>query len=209
MNPWTALLVGALIGYVLGSIPASYVAGRLLRGIDLRDHGSGNLGATNVYRTLGWKAAVPVLAIDIAKGSAAVAVGLYLLPSWSTMPDLTALVCAVTAILGHGFSPFVGFKGGKGVATAAGAFIALTPVATLSAIFVWAVLLVATRIMSVASVAAAAVLPVNLLVFELLQRGGEARWATMIFGTLIAVWVILRHRGNLERLREGKESTLW
>ena len=112
--------------------------------------------------------------VDIAKGAAAVAVGLYLLPSWSAMPDLTALVCAVTAILGHGFSPFVGFKGGKGVATAAGAFITLTPVAALSAIVVWAVLLVATRIMSVASVAAAAVLPVNLLVFELLQRGRGA-----------------------------------
>ena len=209
MSPWMALLVGALIGYVLGSIPASYVAGRLLRGIDLRDHGSGNLGATNVFRTLGWKAAVPVLLIDIAKGAAAVAIGLYVLPSWSTMPDLTALVCAVAAILGHGFSPFVGFKGGKGVATAAGAFITLAPVAALSAIFVWAVLLVATRIMSVASVAAAAVLPVNLLVVELLQPDTDPRWATMIFGTLIAVWVILRHRSNLERLREGRESTLW
>lgn len=209
MSPWTALLVGAIVGYLLGSLPASYVAGKLVRGIDLRDHGSGNLGATNVFRTLGWRAAVPVLLVDIGKGVAAVAVGLFLLPSWDAMPDLTGLVCAITAILGHSFSPFVGFKGGKGVATAAGAFLTLAPAAAGAAIVVWGALLFATRIMSIASVAAATVLPVNLLVFELLRPDHEARWATMILGTLIALWVILRHRSNLERLREGKEKALW
>ena len=209
MSPWMALLVGAIVGYLLGSIPASYVAGRLLKGIDLRQHGSGNLGATNVFRTLGWQAAIPVLLVDIGKGAGAVAIGLHLLPSWGPMPDLTALVCAIGAILGHGFSPFVSFKGGKGVATAAGAFLTLAPAATLAAMVVWGVLLASTRIMSVASVAAAAVLPVNLLVFELLQTQREARWATFVCGTLIAVWVIVRHRSNLERLRAGKESALW
>ena len=209
MSPWTALIVGAVAGYLLGAIPASYVAGRMIRGIDLRDHGSGNLGATNVFRTLGWKAAVPVLIVDIGKGVAAVAIGLFLLPSWSAMPDLTGLVCAVAAILGHSFSPFVGFKGGKGVATAAGAFLTLAPAAASAAVFVWLALLFATRIMSIASVAAATVLPVNLLMFELVGRDGEPRWATLILGTLIAAWVILRHRSNLERLRDGKERALW
>jgi len=209
MSPWTALVVGAVVGYLAGSIPASYIAGRMLKGIDLREQGSGNLGATNVFRTLGWQAALPVLLVDICKGVGAAAIGLFLLPSWSTMPDLTGLVCAVAAILGHSFSPFVGFKGGKGVATAAGAFLTLAPAAALAAIVVWSALLFATRIMSIASVAAATVLPVNLLVFELLQRDRETRWATLILGTLIAVWVIVRHRPNLVRLREGKEKALW
>lgn len=209
MSPWTALAVGAVVGYLLGSIPASYVAGRVLRGIDLREHGSGNLGATNVFRTLGWQAALPVLLVDIGKGALAVWIGLHVLPSWQTMPDLTGLVCAVAAILGHSFSPFVGFKGGKGVATAAGAFLTLAPAAALAAVVVWGALLFATRIMSIASVAAATVLPVNLLVFELVQGDREPRWATLILGTLIAVWVILRHRPNLVRLREGTEKALW
>jgi glycerol-3-phosphate acyltransferase PlsY len=209
MSPWTALLVGSIVSYLLGSIPASYIAGRLLQGIDLREHGSGNLGTTNAFRTLGWRGGIPVLIVDMGKGAAAVAIGLWLLPSWSVMPDLTALAGAVAAILGHSFSPFVGFKGGKGVATAAGAFFTLAPEATLAAAAVWGILLFGTRIMSIASVAAATVLPVNLLMLELVRIDGPKRWATLIVGTVVCAWVILRHRGNLKRLRDGEEKALW
>lgn len=209
MNPWVALLVGFVGSYLLGSIPASYLAGRWTRGIDLREHGSGNLGTTNAFRVLGRAAAIPVLGVDVGKGALAVWLGLALLPSWGTLPDLTALVCAVGAILGHSFSPFVGFRGGKGVATAAGAFVTLAPAATIAAAGVWIVLLTTTRIMSVASVAAATVLPINLLTLELLRDEGTRRWATFVIGALVAVWVIARHRSNLQRLRDGEESALW
>lgn len=209
MSPWTALVVGMIGSFLLGSLPTSYLVGKRLKGIDLREHGSGNLGATNVYRVLGVWAAVPVLLVDLGKGALAVSLGFWLLPSWSVLPDLTALGCAVGAILGHSLSPFVGFKGGKGVATAAGAFVTLAPAATLAAMGVWALLLATTRIMSVASVAAAAVLPVNLLTIELLRDDGTRRWATLVVGLCAAAWVIVRHRSNLRRLREGKENALW
>jgi acyl phosphate:glycerol-3-phosphate acyltransferase len=209
MSPWTALVVGMIGSFLLGSLPTSYLVGKRLKGIDLREHGSGNLGATNVYRVLGVWAAVPVLLVDLGKGALAVSLGLWLLPSWSVLPDLTALGCAVGAILGHSLSPFVGFKGGKGVATAAGAFVTLAPAATLAAMGVWVLLLATTRIMSVASVAAAAVLPVNLLTLELLREDGTRRWATLVVGLCAATWVIVRHRANLRRLREGKEDALW
>lgn len=209
MSPWTALALGIVLSYLLGSIPASYLAGKWFKGIDLRQHGSGNLGATNAFRVLGIWAALPVLVVDIGKGALAVAIGLWLLPSWPPLPDLAALGCAVGAIVGHMFSPFVQFKGGKGVATAAGAFLTLSPIPTLAAAGVWVLLLGTTRIMSVASVAAAAVLPVNLLTVEILRYDGTRRWATLVVGTCIAAWVILRHRSNLRRLRDGKESALW
>ena len=209
MNPSVAIALGLLLGYLLGSIPASYVAGRLLRGIDLREHGSGNLGATNAFRTLGWAAAIPVLLFDIGKGVLAVWIGLRFLPSLPELPDLTALVCATGAILGHSFSPFVGFRGGKGVATAAGAFGMLAPWAMIPAFVVWLGLLLSTRIMSIASIAAAIVLPVNLIVHELLTPETSPRWATLLVSALIGAWVVLRHRANLKRLREGTEKGLW
>lgn len=209
MSPWTGLALGIVASYLLGSIPASYLAGRWIKGIDLREHGSGNLGSTNAFRVLGAWAALPVLIVDIGKGAAAVALGLWLLPSWPPLPDLTALACAVAAILGHMFSPFVRFRGGKGVATAAGAFCTLAPIPTLAAAGVWGLLLGTTRIMSVASVAAATVLPVNLLTVELLRHEGTRRWSTLVVGACIAAWVIVRHRSNLQRLRDGKESALW
>lgn len=209
MNPLVAPLAAAILGFVLGSVPASYVAGRLTRGIDLREHGSGNLGATNAYRVLGWPIAIPVLLVDILKGAAAVGIALQWIPAPQNWPDLAGLLAAVGAVLGHSLSPWVGFRGGKGVATAAGAFCTLAPAATLPVIAVWILLLVTTRIMSVASVAAAAMLPVNLLAFEVIQNEGRPRWATLIAGLLTAVWVIVRHRANLARLRSGEERGLW
>jgi glycerol-3-phosphate acyltransferase PlsY len=208
MSPWTTVLLALLIGFLLGSIPASYIAGRL-RGIDLREHGSGNLGATNVYRVLGPGYAVPVLVVDLLKGALAVALGSTLLPELVRVPDLIPLLCGFAAVLGHSLSPFVGFRGGKGVATAAGVFLTLAPWAAVPAFAVWLFLLLLTRIMSIASIAGAAVLPMNLLVFEIVDREERFRWATVCAALLIAVWVVWRHRSNLERLREGRENALW
>ena len=211
MNPLTAALAALATGFLLGSIPTGYLAGRWMRGIDLREVGSGNLGATNVFRTLGIVPALLVLIVDIGKGALAVWIGLEFIPAVvQRLPDLTGLICALAAVLGHSLSPFVGFRGGKGVATAAGAFLVLAPLPAVAAVLVWGVILGTTRVMSVASIAGAVVLPVTLAIFEFKRVAGEdPRWATLIFAVLIAVWVIWRHRSNMARLRDGSESKLW
>jgi glycerol-3-phosphate acyltransferase PlsY len=210
MSPLTAAGLALLLGFLLGSIPSGYVAGRA-RGLDIRTVGSGNLGATNVFRTLGWPAGVAVLAADISKGVLAAWIGLTLIPAVVVrLPDLTGLIAALGAVLGHSLSPWVGFRGGKGVATAAGAFLMLAPLPALAALLVWALVLATTRVMSVASIAGAVVLPVTLALVEFMRGSGEERrWATLIFATVVAAWVIWRHRSNMARLREGTESKLW
>ena len=211
MNPLTAALVALATGFLLGSIPTGYLVGRWMRGIDLREVGSGNLGATNVFRTLGILPALLVVAVDIGKGALAVWIGLeFFPPVVERLPDLTGLICALAAVLGHSLSPFVGFRGGKGVATAAGAFLVLAPLPAVAALLVWGLVLGTTRVMSVASIAGAAVLPVTLAIVEFERAAGEdRRWATLIFAVLIAIWVIWRHRSNMARLRDGSESKLW
>ena len=210
MSPLTAAGLALLLGFALGSIPSGYIAGRS-RGIDIRTVGSGNLGATNVFRTLGWAAGVAVLIVDIFKGVLAVWIGLQLMPAMvERLPDLTGLIAALGAVLGHSLSPWVGFKGGKGVATAAGAFLMLAPLPATAALLVWGLVLGTTRVMSVASIAAAVVLPVTLAIVEFMRATGEdRRWATLIFAAVVAAWVIWRHRSNMARLREGTESKLW
>ena len=131
---WSAA-VWVLASYLVGAIPTSYLAGRLFRGIDLREHGSKNLGATNLYRVLGWRYAVPVGLFDIAKG----AVPVLLFAPRISDSELFALGCGIAAILGHVFSVFVRFRGGKGVATAAGVMLGLTPLALGVAALVWVV----------------------------------------------------------------------
>jgi acyl phosphate:glycerol-3-phosphate acyltransferase len=186
-----------LASYFVGAIPTSYLLSRLFAGIDLRKHGSGNLGATNLYRVLGWKYAIPAAAIDIAKGAIPV---LVFAPQVSNS-QLFALGCGVAAILGHVFSVFVGFKGGKGVATAAGVMLGLAPLALTVAAVVWAVLVRVTGYVSVASIAAAAVLPVAVYWLE-----DSTSPALLWIATAIAAGVILLHRRNIQRLLKGTEN---
>ena len=183
-----------MASYLLGATPTSYIAGKLGRGIDLREHGSKNLGATNVYRILGWKYAIPVALIDIAKG----AVPVLFAPN-SPYPWLP-LAAGGAAVLGHMFSPYVSFKGGKGVATAAGMFLALAPLAVLIAIPVWGVCLWLTGYVSLSSIVA--VLSVPLMV-ALLQPGESyVFWASVVLVLLI----IFAHRRNIARLIAGTEN---
>jgi acyl phosphate:glycerol-3-phosphate acyltransferase len=186
-----------LASYFVGAIPTSYLLSRLFAGIDLRKHGSGNLGATNLYRVLGWKYAIPAAAVDIAKGAIPV---LVFAPQVSNS-QLFALGCGVAAILGHVFSVFVGFKGGKGVATAAGVMLGLAPLALTVAAVVWAVLVRVTGYVSVASIAAAAVLPVAVYLLE-----DSTSPALLWIATAIAAGVILLHRRNIQRLLKGTEN---
>ncbi len=195
MNPPAALWL--LASYLVGAIPTSYMAGRLFRGIDLREHGSKNLGATNVYRTLGWRYAVPVGLLDIAKG----AVPVLLFAPRVSNSQLFALACGIAAIVGHVFSVFVRFRGGKGVATAAGVMLGLTPLAIGIAALVWMAVVALSGYVSLASVAAAAVFPLAVFLLERPERP-EILW----IDALVAATIIWLHRGNIRRLLNGTES---
>jgi acyl phosphate:glycerol-3-phosphate acyltransferase len=193
----TAALPWLVASYLLGAIPTSYLAGRLVRGIDLREHGSRNLGATNLYRVLGWRFAIPVGLLDAAKGLIPV---LVFAPRVSDS-EVFALVCGLTAVVGHVFSIFVGFKGGKGVATAAGVMLGLTPVALGVAAAVWAALVFLTGYVSVGSIAAAAVFPVAVWLLE-----PPPRPAILWLDIAVAAAIIWLHRGNIQRLLNGTEN---
>jgi glycerol-3-phosphate acyltransferase PlsY len=182
--------------YLLGATPTAYLAGRLARGIDLREHGSKNLGATNVYRVLGWRWAIPVALIDIAKGAIPVA----LFGRWAAGGPWLAVGLGIAAVLGHVFSPFMRFKGGKGVATALGVFLALAPVAVLIAVPVWGGSLWLTGYVSLASLVAAASFPVWV---KLTAPGAvSAFWASIA----LAVLIVYSHRANVQRLFAGTEN---
>jgi glycerol-3-phosphate acyltransferase PlsY len=194
----TRTVLALMAAYVIGSIPWAYLAGRLLKGIDLRQHGSGNLGATNVYRTLGAAAAVVVLTLDAGKGVASV----LLVPrAFGLVPTLaTQAACGVAAILGHVRPVFLLWRGGgKGVATAAGVFGALAPAPLLVAAAVFLAVLVATRLMSLASLVGATVLPVALAAVR--GVADPLFWVALAVG-LFVFWT---HRANLGRLRRGEE----
>jgi acyl phosphate:glycerol-3-phosphate acyltransferase len=189
--------IAALVAsYFLGAIPTSYLAGRVFKGIDLRQHGSKNLGATNVYRIMGWRYAIPVGIFDIAKGAVPV---LIIGPAASALPWFP-LVCGVLAVVGHVFSVFVGFKGGKGVATSAGVVLGLAPMAVGVCLVVWAVIVWASGYVSLGSVVAAGIFPALVWVFYPARR--EGIWLYLVLAAVI-IWM---HRANLRRLAAGTEN---
>lgn len=191
--------VAMVLSYVSGSIPAAYLAGQW-SGVDLRSQGSGNLGATNVLRVLGVRIGIAVFLVDIAKG----AIPVWFLPplTGATGDTLTwiAVGCGVAAILGHTRPVFLGFrKGGKGVATACGVFLALAPMQTLLTLLVFAVVVFASGYVSLSSLTSAIALPVFLAVSLGVQ--------SPLFGVslLTGAFVFWTHRANIERLRNGTE----
>jgi glycerol-3-phosphate acyltransferase PlsY len=200
-----AALVAAVLSYLLGSLPTAAIAGKI-RGVDLRREGSGNLGATNALRVLGPAVGVPVLAIDVAKGAAAV---LFLATLPGAAEPLGAggirLVCGLAAIAGHILPVFAGFRGGKGVATACGVFLAMAPLATLACVVLWVVLVLLTRYVSVGSIAAAAFLPLA-VAFEARLRDIQQPTALVVVAAVVAVFVVVRHRPNIRRLIVGSEN---
>ena len=195
--------VGLALAYLLGSIPAAHIAGRA-KGVDLRLHGSGNLGATNAWRVLGWKIGLAVYLFDTAKGF----IPAFFFPRWlhasamdATNAELWAIAYGVAAILGHVQPLFLrGKGGGKGVATAGGVFLGLAPAALLASLGVFAVILLATGYVSLGSLVAAVTLPVVLGV----TRGIQS--PLFVVSVLLAVFVFYTHRANIDRLRRGEES---
>ena len=199
-------LPGLLIGsYLLGSIPFGYLAGRLA-GIDIRKVGSGNVGATNVVRVLGKRYGYPVFAFDFLKGFGAVMISILMAPGrppeWNS-PEIFGILAAMFSVLGHLYPPWLKFKGGKGVATSAGALLALTPVATLIGVAIWIIVFWLTRYVSFASITAAVILPIVILVIGSHdQKNGKP---LVIASVCVAAVVIWRHRSNLSRLMRGTE----
>jgi glycerol-3-phosphate acyltransferase PlsY len=191
----TLTLAVVLLSYLLGSIPFSYLVARS-RGVDVRRVGSGNVGATNVMRSAGTAAGLAAFALDFLKGLAATATARYAAPE-GPLPA----VAAVTAVLGHMYPVWLRFRGGKGVATGAGAFLPLAPLPTAGALVAFALVVAATRYASIASIAGTLTLAV--LAFLLGYPGSVARAAAA--AGLLILW---KHRGNLERLARGTESRI-
>jgi glycerol-3-phosphate acyltransferase PlsY len=196
-----------VVSYCAGAIPFSYIAGRVFAGIDLRQHGSGNLGASNTFRFLGPKIALFVLVADIAKGFLPV----YFAPVYGvghTMPDLWLMyIAGFFAVVGHMFSVFVAFKGGKGIATTAGVFMALAPAAFVGAFVVWAVVMGTVRIVSIASMAGAIVLPGVVYTTQRLGLVAADR-SLLVLSIAITIVVLVKHRSNIKRLLAGTEPVL-
>lgn len=198
---WWSLALAAAASYLLGSFPTGYVYGRL-RGKDIRTLGSGNLGATNVLRNFGIAPGIAILLLDAGKGFAAV----FFISRLSVWPnaDWARVGCGLAAILGHTYTCFLGFRGGKGVATSLGVFLALAPLATLGALLVFGAAVALTRFVSVGSLSAAVGLPLLLLATG--ETGTQS--AILWLAVLVSLVVIVKHRQNLRRLREGTENRL-
>jgi len=186
--------------FLLGAVPFSWLLARLVRGVDIRSVGSGNIGATNVARSIGMGPGLVALVLDAAKGSAAVLLARWLLAGEAHPAVLEALAGGM-AILGHNFTPFMRFRGGKGVATGAGVFGVLAPWALLAAVLVFILTVAVSRMVSLGSVLAAASLPVAVYALD----GGRA---VVALSLLVASLVIARHRTNLRRILAGNENRL-
>lgn len=188
----------ALLAYVVGATPFGFLAGKM-KGIDIRDHGSGNIGATNVIRTLGKPIGITVLILDIFKGMIPVIIAKVL-----SDDSAVHIATAIAAILGHNYTFWLGFKGGKGIATTAGAVIPILTLPILVAIAAWLVFVKATRYVSVASIAAALAIPITLSIQNFIS--GEWDWVVFGLAAFVCILAIWKHRANIGRLRRGEEN---
>ena len=188
-----------LAAYVIGATPFGFLAGKM-RGIDIRNHGSGNIGATNVLRTLGKPIGITVFFLDFLKGLAPALTAALV---FSGSP-LTPIFTALAAILGHNYTFWLVFKGGKGIATSAGALVALMPLAILAGLVVWLLTFFASRYVSVASMLGALTVPVALAIQQFLA--GTWNLPLLLFASLIAFLAVFRHKSNIKKLLAGTET---
>ena len=189
-------VVAAAISYLLGSIPNGLILGKAIWGVDLRQHGSKNIGATNAWRTIGKAGGISIFALDFLKGAVSAYLGLHLGGS-----ELAGVLCGILAIAGHSWSVFLAFKGGKGVATGLGVIAALMPTVTLIVFAVWFAIVYFTGYVSLGSIVGAALVPILTLFFGLHTE-------FLILGLIAAVFIIYRHKSNIERLLNGTESKI-
>lgn len=208
-----SLLLMLFLCYLVGSIPASLWAGRLLHGVDVRRHGSGNAGATNAFRVLGWRAGTIAMIVDLGKGLLAAG----LIPMFFLAPEglglgvweadtVMHILGGLAAVVGHIFPVWARFKGGKGVNTSAGVLFALTPVTTAITLGVFAVVLFSSRYVSLASVTAAVAFPSTVAIRRYVFGIESLDPSLLVFGILLGLAVIVAHRANIQRLLDGSES---
>jgi len=196
-------VTAVILAYLLGSVPTAVWAGKMFHGIDVREHGSGNAGAANAVRVLGWKTGIPVLLTDMFKGWLAAMLPVFFKISDAGTASLINLqiMTGVVAVIGHIFPVFAGLRGGKGVATVFGVLLALHPLLTLSCLVVFLIVLGLTRIISLASMSAGIAFPV--LLFTLFNTPSLI---FRIFSVLVAVILLVTHRNNIKRLIRGEEK---
>jgi len=192
-----------LASYLVGSIPTAYIVGRLAKGIDIRKHGSGNVGASNVFRVIGKKWGTAVLAFDMLKGF----IPAYFFPFFiSADPKIIGLILGVAAIAGHNWPLFLNFKGGKGVATMAGVFLGILPKAVLAASVVWILVVLFTNYIAVGSMVAGFSTAIFICLFYRDIAGFKFLLSTSL---LLAFLVVYMHRSNIDRLRKGIEHKVF
>ena len=210
-----SLLVILLLSYLAGSIPGSLWVGKGLYGVDVRNHGSGNAGATNVFRVLGWKAGALATVVDLGKGLLAAGVIAtlriddlpYGLPFWH-VETVVRLLAGVAAVVGHMFPVWAHFRGGKGVNTSAGVLFALTPVNMLIALGVFLIVLFSSRYVSLASMSAAVAFPSAIAIRKYLFGVDSLDASILFFSLFLALIIIWAHRSNIKRLLAGTESRI-
>ena len=207
MTFWPTALLLVFVAYISGSLPFGFWAGKL-KGIDIREHGSKNIGATNVVRVLGKQVGIPVFILDMLKGM----IPTLLATTWmesrmgadANTATIVGVCCAAASVLGHMFSFWIGFKGGKGVATSAGGLLGLAPLALCIGFIVWAIVFYSTRYVALASIVASVALPVAMTVIMTLRH--QWNYVLLGFGIVMGVLVIVRHRANIQRLLAGTEN---
>ncbi len=211
------LLFVVILSYLAGSVPNSIIVSKLVRGIDIREHGSGNAGGTNVFRVLGWKYGILVILLDTLKGALAVIViaRLYLdrFPFNNVTPfddfTLVQIICGIAAVIGHIWTVFAGFKGGKGIATGLGVLVMMVSIDVIVALGVFFVVVGISRYISLGSLIAAVSIPLILMIRENIFGVDIPGYHTLLpFCIAIALLVIYTHRKNIDRLLKGSESKI-
>ncbi|MBN1300941.1 MAG: glycerol-3-phosphate 1-O-acyltransferase PlsY [Melioribacteraceae bacterium] len=211
------LLVILILSYLIGSIPTSIIVSKIVRGIDIREHGSGNAGGSNVFRVLGWKYGVLVIILDALKGSLAVILiarlyfGDFPFPNQTPFDDFTLvqIMAGLGAVIGHIWTIFAGFKGGKGIATALGFLITIITVDMLLALGIFILVVSLSRYISLGSITAAISIPLIMIVRENIFNADVVGYHTILpFSILLAVLIIYTHRNNIQRLIQGVENKI-
>ena len=198
-------VIAVVLAYLAGSIPSAVWAGKIFHGIDVREHGSGNAGATNTVRVLGWKTGIPVLIFDLFKGWLAAMLPIFIdaAPENSEPMMILQIICGMAAIIGHVFPLFAGFRGGKGVATTFGVLLALHPLLTLTCAGIFLLVLLISGYVSLSSITAVVMFPILLvMVFR------TPSTLLIVFSIVVAVAVIITHAKNIRRLLRGEEKKL-
>lgn len=196
----TEIILMVAGAYLLGSIPFSFILGKVLKGIDLREYGSRNVGATNALRVLGWKTGLLALILDMLKGYGAILIARSLAPQ----SNILLISVGFAAILGHIFTIFLRFKGGKGVATSAGVFAALMPVSFIVALLSFLIITVITRYVSLGSLVAAVMLLIMQTLITLQDGFYNAEYLILVI--IVALFIIIKHIPNINRLIDGTEN---